>query len=575
MNKLNKLTHKINIMKKNLFVSAMALCTLFFASCSQDETLSEVQDNGLITISVASPEASPLTKAVTTVEGYTLTCVLQMVDAEGQSISNVTTQEAQLEKAFQSDNVTFTFNKDEYPHATKALFWAEYRNNTNQSSVYDSDDLTNITYTTTSFDLTNANLMAAADAFCGSLDLETAQVSTAITLERPFAQINVAPSDASGFVSYKNMEVTYNTPSSFNVFDNTVDTATPQTVTYTNTGSFDANNTWFTTLVFAPTNQNSLGEGNDITIKLSGSTSSLADREMTLEGEKITTDSNMQMNVEFDPVSNDVTVEVGIDNEYDKPELKVGSYIYADGTFGTNAEKAIAIVYAMAEGKDDQSNYGEGKTPLAYAMAVSSVARTNLNSGSEKTFDAIPSLPVISEDVKAPWNENDYNGYKYTTDLLKVFTEASYNSPLFKAFDTWKTKNALTGTNLSGWYIPSSRQLLDLMGGTYGYDGTKTDAQVDEFTIPAVAQVDAVADAVAPFISAEATLSYFGNHSGASNIMTSYTRSNRFMAIQTGYTTDTNTETFNSFLGVTVKADAAAPFAIRPVLTIFEDAAAE
>ena len=46
-----------------------------------------------------------------------------------------------------------------------------------------------------------------------------------------------------------------------------------------------------------------------------------------------------------------------------------------------------------------------------------------------------------------------------------------YSSQLMTVFDTWKQENALTGGNVSEWYIPSARQLLDLIAFSLGYEG--------------------------------------------------------------------------------------------------------
>ena len=452
MNKLNKLTHKINIMKKNLFVSAMALCTLFFASCSQDETLSEVQDNGLMTISVASPEASPLTKAVTTVDGYTLTCVLQMVDEAGEVVNNATDQSAQLTAAFQGDNATFTFDKKDYPTATQALFWAEYRN-AEGKSVYNSDDLTNIGYATISFDLTNADLMAATDAFCGTLTLETAQPNSSVTLERPFAQINVTPTNGSSFSSYTNMTVTYNTTSGFNVFDKTTDATA--TVTYTNSSfSTVAAGTWFTTMVFAPESLNSLGKDNNVTIALTGS-STEEDVNITLPGEDVTIDSNMQMNVSFeatgDGVPSDITVTVGVDNEYTKPELKVGAYVTASGEPTLSAADAAGIViYMGAMGEDVPANYPtelQSKTIKAYAVALTNVA------ASRQALNTAAGSVTFTE-------QDGTNGTQTTTSFLNTLEDGV---AFATTYNTFVTDNALTGENVSDWYIPTLSQLTTFM----------------------------------------------------------------------------------------------------------------
>lgn len=143
-----------------------------------------------------------------------------------------------------------------------------------------------------------------------------------------------------------------------------------------------------------------------------------------------------------------------------------------------------------------------------------------------------------------------------------------YSSQLMTVFDTWKQENALTGGNVSEWYIPSARQLLDLIAFSLGYEGG-TDNTTQE-PVNAVSINEQVAAAVvAADTDKEDGKSWFGNHTSAANVMSSYIRGSRIVCVQTS---GADNEVIAKLLGVTVSSSAPSPFAIRPVLTIFKPA---
>lgn len=238
-----------------------------------------------------------------------------------------------------------------------------------------------------------------------------------------------------------------------------------------------------------------------------------------------------------------------------------------DGTFSDtyDAENSIAIVFAAGpKGDDVASNYGkpDGTKIWGYAMGLSSTARTAIqNEANDQTFPDLKSL-----NGEAPWQLDDYNGYTYTTNLRSAMGE--YSSQLMTVFDTWKQENALTGGNVSEWYIPSARQLLDLIAFSLGYEGG-TDETTKE-TVDAVSKNEQVAAAVvAADTDKEDGKSWFGNYTSAANIMSSYIRGGRIVCVQTS---SGDNEVIAKLLGVTVSSSTASPFTIRPVLTIFKPA---
>lgn len=190
-------------------------------------------------------------------------------------------------------------------------------------------------------------------------------------------------------------------------------------------------------------------------------------------------------------------------------------------------------------------------------MGLSSVKRAALTT-------AETPLDLTGYGIASPWAAGDYNGYKYTQQLETA--TASLGTDLMPAYNEWKTANSvaeITNVNVSvsDWYIPSARQLLDVMGMTLGYDG--------EEGIDAVVQNEQFASLLADLMN-EGKSSWFGTHTSASNVMSSSVNTGgQIMAVQTIYAD--GKETISKALGVNVNKKAST-FAIRPVLTIFKPA---
>ena len=78
-------------------------------------------------------------------------------------------------------------------------------------------------------------------------------------------------------------------------------------------------------------------------------------------------------------------IEVGVDPDYEALEMKVGSYINAEGKVVRDAADAVGIVFKMeAIGDDVPANYPvalQSKTIVGYAVAIENVAagRQSLN----------------------------------------------------------------------------------------------------------------------------------------------------------------------------------------------------
>lgn len=141
-----------------------------------------------------------------------------------------------------------------------------------------------------------------------------------------------------------------------------------------------------------------------------------------------------------------------------------------------------------------------------------------------------------------------------------VNTNSLQDSQLMTEYEAWKTTNSVSELeNVSGWYIPSSRQLLDVMGMTLGYTGIEGEEP------SSVAKDDKFAGLLSSLMPADS--SWFGTNSSASNVLSSsVSKSGQIMAVQSLFAD--GVETVSKALGVSVNSKAST-FAIRPVITIF------
>lgn len=545
-------------MKKSLLFSAMAL-SLGLLSCNQED-MSDVETvtGTPVTVSVEVPgvlsgsESRTLPEAP---EGHQLRCIM-VVDYNTEDDVRM---EQVAGETMVNEKFRFTFTPAEEDYT--CLFWADYVDGTTESDgkyadkYYNTADLTNVTYKVADNTVFNN---PACDAFFG----HSLAGSPNAVLKRPFVKLSFKDQKHETVQAASSLSVTYTVPSGFSVKDNTVSGNSNQEIKLTASAPADKDNDiWFYNYVFAPANVNKLpgdilmtvGE-DDVTIK----TASLV----------LTQNYDITASIDFASGDGNVDVDVDIDDEFNDPNApKVGQFMQKDGTFSDtyDAENSVAIVFAAGpKGGDVATNYGQpdGTKIWGYAMGLSSTMRTAIqNEANDPTFPDLKSL-----NGEAPWQLDDYNGYTYTTNLRSAMGE--YSSQLMTVFDTWKQENALTGDNVSEWYIPSARQLLDLIAFSLGYEGG-TDETTKE-TVDAVSKNEQVAAAVvAADTDKEDGKSWFGNYTSAANIMSSYIRGSRIVCVQTS---GADNEVIAKLLGVTVSSSTASPFTIRPVLTIFKPA---
>lgn len=421
-------------MKKSSILMAVAGAALTLASCSStDEPAAGAGSD--ISISVTAPVASMSRAAVEVPQGYTMRCLLQLLDEQNNAVGQQ--KSAVIDAA--TGTGTFIITAAEQELGAKALFWAEYVDGAGKS-CYNTADLKAVSYSVTDFNLADAASIKATDAFCGKLDALKDGVN--VTLVRPFANVNFTPSNPEKVAAAKKMEVSYTAPAAYNVFNGTA--AGTAELTYTNV-AFDATATpWFSTFVFAPVDKTALE--SEMTISLSeGLTQTI-----TIESGKVVLNPNYHIYVTGtigDVELSDITVSVGVDPGYNVPEapkFEVGAYVNAAGETVATAAEAVGIVFYEGAIKDDKiENYPAkyaGKTIKGYAVALENVKPTRQTLSTE----AVTGL----EETK--W----INGTQGTEAFLQAFAGSAFDS----TFTEWLAANPTEGENVTEWYIPSISQ---------------------------------------------------------------------------------------------------------------------
>ena len=445
-------------MKKSLLNLVMALGIGLFASCSQEEIISDNENRvETVSVSVQLPGDAVQTRAIPKADAnHKLRCILE-VWADNTVIQRI----EKLGSDATNDKLQFTFN---VPSATdyECLLWADFIAN---DATFTDDKYADKYYTTTSlkaidFKVTDAGLFnnESADAFCGVVKKNGTTNNLSVTLKRPFTKVTLK--DNSDYLaSVTSLAPSFDTPSKFNVSTgNTTGYTTISATGIAPTGT--DNKTLFSTFIFASTAQSKLEK--DITIEFTKTEGGKETK--TIAAGQISLDQNVKNDVTADYAAEgtDVKVDVDIDDQYPDPNaLKIGQFVNKDGSVSDtySAETTCGIIFAVgAQGDDIAANYAgfESKTIAGYAMA--------LNNVDGRPFSAEPDMPAESQEAAL----TSFSGMKLTNGILSYIAANSVEAPLFTNFTTWKTDNATTGANLSDWYVPSYQQLVTFVGYIYG-----------------------------------------------------------------------------------------------------------
>lgn len=594
---------------KRLFYSVMAIVmSLSAASCSQEEILGNDGGEKVATISVNLPQSN--TRAMPTVpEGYKLRCIMQVVDDKGAAIADEDPTKPNFRQVkLAEDKMVFTFMRPKDVTDYKVTFWADYvKENVadadlgTKNNIYKPLYLPKVSYAT----LTDKQVFntAAADAFYGCI----AAGVPSVELKRPFARLNIKPSAtlAPDYAGFDRIKIVMNVPTNFNLVDGTVGTG-DQTLTYEGPIADAEKNIWFSTYVFVGNNKEDLGEGKDILLTFSKQSEPAVTKELTIHGTavKLTDLANKWVNVNVDDADQ---VEITFPGDMEEPgtgetpeptpdpvELKLGQYVYADGTVGTDATNAVAIVFKVGAGDgDDIANYTgvDGKEIAGYAFAIRPTNRAYLANFTGKPAD----VPVA--------DDNDNDGTKLKSALNgsvagSTIAGTSVYGPVaskqfMTAFDNYKFKNesplmkdyiarfGASGTSVitgdvSAWYIPSALQMRDILGSMF--TGETTGWTLEEKVITYKkenypTQVKAIYDAYNAIAGNESNADFKNLNFGWGNNTTGNLLVGELISDNGLAGGKVNTKNGATTYGTTVTDNAAGQYSFRPVVTLFKDAA--
>lgn len=442
-------------MKKIFLYPMMALfMMLFAASCSQEEILSDSNKGEMVTMNVNVPVNNGAgTRALPSVADHKLRCIMQVINSQTKEVIETKKQEVTVE------NFSFTFEKPKV--AYNVLFWADFVSSIDEDYIYDTASLQTIDYKKTDNTLFNND---AADAFCG----KALNGEVSVTLKRPFAKIKIKPSTTEGYANFTKVTTTYQTPSKYDIL--TGEIKEWKEVKLTDGEIKDG--VWFSAFVFASNNTANLaGESGSQKINVTLKDNAGTTNNVNIDGEDISTAGNTNATVNVTPTEGgkNMEIEITFEDEFTDPNaLKVGDFIYADGSHKSNNNDgtAIGIVFKVGQYDGDNATEYSGKTIAGYAASLTFTKRLSFPTNTTSN-----DFPALSEATTAPWTA--FNGLEQTNTLLGFLTGQKYISQLLNS-DNENSFNIICSTtnsieNFSQWYIPSFAQLCDIIGGAVGY----------------------------------------------------------------------------------------------------------
>lgn len=493
---------------KRIFFIATIIYMAMLTSCSREETAGSQKEDSRVYIQVEIPGNIAGTRAQVNIPAtHKLRCMIEVWTKETPVLKY---REEIAVEAGAVPSFNFALEEGDYD----CLMWADFiprdavavektsdevTYNHFEDVCYHTDDLHAVT-------IKDAQLLFdtdICDAFFAKLSLakDETPVTERLKMTRPFAKLIVKEKDAQCFATLKKMTASYEVPKGFNVAigESLVGTLP---VSYTKTFEGDKSQVLFTNYIFAPATV----EGRVLSaVALSFTTTGTTDCE--IPAGSIVLKRNQRVN------ANGYLIQGGgIDPEPgEDEELNVGDYFFIDGTWSSvltdeNKADCVGIVFAVdPQSGDDITHYGEsfaGKSIRGYVMALdnlknpSTITIENKVTGTSGRpyfykFDGKnPDASVTPFTLEGHVNLVDYDGYAQTQAFLNsgLFKEHSTDMsyPLLQCFEAW-SPTATKPQNASPWYIPSFKQMLDVVGKRYGYAG--------DDTYPAVSKVEAFAAA--------------------------------------------------------------------------------
>ena len=183
-------------------------------------------------------------------------------------------------------------------------------------------------------------------------------------------------------------------------------------------------------------------------------------KEIKIPANTLPLDANMQIMAKFEIGDGNFDIEVGVDPDYEALEMKVGSYINAEGKVVRDAADAIGIVFKISI---------QGNTIYGYALAIENVAtaRQSLNPDG-----------VLTNLVETAASMT--NGTQITEALLTSIGDVAFKT----TYEKWVGEHSLSSENLSAWYIPTLSQLSAFMGTLFTMKGIPATGSEDFRNLP-------------------------------------------------------------------------------------------
>lgn len=488
-------------MKKNILYMILFCCLgLLSVSCGDDEDVSGVKGNQ-VRISALLPE-DIFTKQSGDIDGHTLRYILE-VRVKGEA-TKVLRKEITVEPAAEVKNGLFDITLDAGTY--DCVIWADYIDAATAAAddkhftdkYYDTSNLENVRVKDANWLINND----ASDAFyySGELNKGGENLVMELSLVRPFTKVSVLEKNLREFKKLLGLKASFKAPLVFNAVTGIA--TTEETVLSVDIPTFNPDDTPDGTLFSAYVFSNMESHNMDaiqltfITKEGTKDVAVPAGLVPLLRGQHVKVSGNMMAETPPDNTDFDITFDIDVeewssatvDVELKPIQVKVGDFFFKDGTYGNkltdeNKGDCIGIVYAVgSQPGDDITNYpnSDGKNIEGYVVSLKPLEPTEEFIQSEHKLSG--RLYLYNQKNKialpAPETKNDivnHNGYAMTQKLLSFdlfkahIDDETY--PALQCFYAWLNGNEVVKptSNTSEWYIPSARQVLDIIGGSYGF----------------------------------------------------------------------------------------------------------
>ena len=475
-------------MKKLYYILTLTFITLL-AACSQEEMVNKKTEDNRVCISAELPADIAATRAQIAVPAdYKLRCIIEVWT---KSVSP--TLKYRQEVAVDGGELP-TFDFGLRPGDYNCLMWTDFIKKDAATSEVTSEDVTYTHFEDTFYDTSDLHAVSIkegatdhlfdtdlCDGFYATLDIKknATAVQQTMKMKRPFAKLIVKENATDKFASLNGMTVECQLPKTFSV-------ATGEPTTEMVTAMYDkifqpGDNTQvlFTSYVFVPSSGLSMGS-----FILSFDTKAGKSR-CEIPAESVNLKRNQQL-VAAGKLMEGGTVEPEPEPEPSE-DPQIGDYFFIDGTWSSeltdeNKDDCVGIVYAVgAQSGDEIGNYpnSDGKTIKGYVVSLKPLTPTeefvqDVHKLSDRLYlynknnkIALPK-PELKNDII------NHNGYAMTQKLLSFDLFKAHIDdevyPALQCFYVWLNEVAnKTIPNASEWYIPSARQVLDIIGGSYGF----------------------------------------------------------------------------------------------------------